>query len=59
MLEVLNKCNVTLEMQRAFVNSVRFEKVLLRSALKEEPTIYRACTRLLKSPSQSHIRVLW
>jgi len=40
LLEVLNKCNVTLGMQRAFVNSVRFEKVLLRSALRKEQTIY-------------------
>ena len=48
---------MTLGMRRAFVNSAMFKKSSSEAALKEEPIIYRACTRLLKSPSRLHIRV--
>ena len=40
LLEVLDNYNVTPEMQRAFVNSVRFEISFWESALRKEPTIY-------------------
>ncbi len=40
LLEVLDNYNVTPEMQRAFVNSVRFEISFWESALRKELTIY-------------------
>ncbi|ADL18900.1 Putative transcription activator [Acidilobus saccharovorans 345-15] len=39
-LEVLDQYSVTPEMQRAFVNSVRFEISFWESALRKDPTVY-------------------
>ncbi|MFP3310034.1 MAG: hypothetical protein RXO27_04480, partial [Acidilobus sp.] len=48
LLEVLDNYNVTPEMQRAFVNSVRFEISFWESALRKELTIYRAPRKAIK-----------
>jgi thiaminase len=39
-LDVLDQYSVTPEMQRAFVNSVRFEISFWESALRRDPTVY-------------------